>query len=79
MNLCEKYSDLFGNPGEGVHSLRIFNVAVVDVVLTVLGAWLISRVFGGFWCWLVILFLLGIILHRMFCVRTTVDKLLFGD
>ena len=26
-----------------------------------------------------ILFLIGIISHRIFCVRTTVDKLLFDD
>jgi hypothetical protein len=26
---------------------------------------------------LLILFLLGIILHRLFCVRSTIDKLLF--
>ena len=27
----------------------------------------------------VLLFLLGIILHRLFCVRTTIDKLLFPN
>ena len=26
---------------------------------------------------MIVLFVLGIILHRVFCVRTTIDKLLF--
>jgi hypothetical protein len=41
MNLC-KYKDLLGEPGKGVHSYRIFNIAIVDVVLTILVALLIS-------------------------------------
>ena len=32
-----KYKDLFGKPGEGVHSYRIFNIAIVDVILTIFG------------------------------------------
>ena len=77
-DLC-KYKDALGVPKQGNHSYRVFDIAIVDVLLTVLGAWLFSRFFGGFWCWLIILFLLGIILHRLFCVRTTVDKWLFPD
>ena len=36
-----QYKDLFGKVGEGVHSYRIFNIAVVDVLLTVLLAFVI--------------------------------------
>ncbi len=58
-------------------SVRLFNVAVVDVVMTIASAWIIARVFKkDFFKTLVILFLLGIVMHRLFCVRTTVDKLL---
>jgi hypothetical protein len=33
MSLC-KYRDIFGKVGTGVHSLRLFNLAVVDTLLT---------------------------------------------
>ncbi len=76
-SLC-KYKDILGVPGEGAHSYRIFNIAIVDVILTILVALLISYFFKfNFWYTLIILFLLGIIMHRLFCVRTTIDKLLF--
>ena len=77
MNLC-KYKDIFGKPNTGVHSYRIFNIAIVDVLLTILVAFIIARLIKKpFWIVLLILFLLGIILHRLFCVRTTIDKLIF--
>ena len=76
--LC-KYKSVFGEPGKGPHSYRIFNIAIIDVLFTVLFAWLISLVSNlSFTYTLIILFLLGIIMHRMFCVRTTIDKLIFG-
>jgi uncharacterized membrane protein len=79
IDLC-KYKDVFGRPREGAHAYRIFNVAVVDVITTVVVAFLIARAFGFvFWKSLVVLFLIGIISHRMFCVRTTVDRWVFGD
>ena len=76
--LCQ-YRNLFGKVGEGVHSYRIANLAVVDILLTVLGAFLIHLAFPvyHFGYILLALFLLGIILHRIFCVRTTIDKLIF--
>jgi len=79
MSLC-KYKNIFGKPGTGAHSLRIFNIAIVDVVLTVLVAFLISKIFHvHFGVSLIVLFILGIIAHRVFCVRTTIDKLLFPN
>jgi hypothetical protein len=79
IDLC-KYKDIFGRPREGAHAYRIFDVAVVDVAATFIVAFLIARVFGlVFWKSLVVLFILGIILHRMFCVRTTVDKWVFPN
>jgi hypothetical protein len=78
MNSLCKYKDILGEPGKGVHSYRIFNIAIVDVILTILVALLISYFFKfNFWYTLIILFLLGIVMHRLFCVRTTIDKLLF--
>jgi ABC-type spermidine/putrescine transport system permease subunit I len=77
MNLC-KYKNILGVPGKGVHSYRIFNIAIVDVILTLIVAYIIAYIFKKSFFWVsVIVFLLGIFLHRLFCVRTTVDKLLF--
>jgi hypothetical protein len=78
VNLC-KYKDILGKPNQGVHSYRIFNIAIVDVLLTILGAYILS-IFTNykFIYTLIGMFILGIILHRLFCVRTTVDKLLFN-
>lgn len=89
MTLCQ-YRDLFGKPGEGGHSYRIgsskYNFAIVDILSTILGAWIIHYFILGkllgihsisIWWILAGLFILGIILHRVFCVRTTLDKILF--
>ena len=79
MTLC-KYKDIFGKPGTGPHSYRLFNVAIVDVLLTILAAFLIARAGNlPFIKTMILLFLLGIILHHVFCVRTTVDKILFPN
>ncbi len=79
MNLCA-YKDALGKPGKGIHSYRLFGVAIVDVIFTIFGAMLIAYFSKyNFVKILVSLFLLGIILHRLFCVRTTVDKLLFPN
>ena len=77
-NLCP-YKYIFGKPSEGVHSYKLFNIALVDLILTVLFAYGISRYYDlNFYEVLIILFLLGIIFHRLFCVKTTIDKLIFN-
>jgi len=77
MNLC-KYKDLFGIPKKGIHSYRVFNIAVIDVIETIIGAAFFSYIFKTPLLYTTIaFFILGIILHRLFCVRTTIDKLLF--
>ena len=79
MSLC-KYKNALGVPNKGIHSYRLFGIAIVDVVMTLIGAWLISYFFKfSFLNTSLTLFVLGIILHRIFCVRTTVDKLLFPN
>jgi hypothetical protein len=77
MNLC-KYKNILGVPGKGVHSYRFMGVAIIDVIMTIIAAIIISFFTKkSFIKILIILFILGIILHRLFCVRTTIDKLLF--
>ena len=72
--LC-KYKNIFGEPRKGAHSYRIFDIAVVDVALTVLGAWLLSYSFKwNFYITLASLFLFGIFCHWLFCVDTKVAR-----
>ena len=76
-----QYKNIFGELGKGVHSYRIFDIAIVDVLFTVIAGYLIHLYILPQYNTIYILFflfLLGIILHRLFCVRTTVDKILFS-
>ena len=76
MNLC-KYRNMFGSPSKGVHKYRLFDVAIVDVVFTLLAAALVTYFTNiPFWMSSIAFFLLGIFFHYLFCVNTTVSKLL---
>ena len=70
--LC-KYKDIFGKPGEGVHKYRVGNIAIVDVLATIVLAWFLSsRLHSSFFYMIIILFLISIIVHQLFCVPKTV-------
>ena len=74
-----KYSDIFGKPNTGFHSFRIFDIAVNDLLGTILISGLLAYSLNyNFFIILFITLLLGIILHRLFCVDTTINKLIFG-
>lgn len=79
---CEygkKLEKSLGKVGEGIHSYRFMNIAIVDFIGTIVIALIISFVFNiSAWKTIVTAFILGIIAHHLFCVRTTVDKLIFG-
>ena len=76
-SLCQ-YRDIFGKPGTGLHSIRFMNLAIVDVIFTLLGAILFSYITKiSVYYTIPGIFLIGIVVHHMFCVRTTIDKLLF--
>ena len=75
-----KYKDILGKPGKGLHSYRVYNIAIIDVLLTFLLAKFIQYYILEEYDFCLILcccFIAGIVIHRVFCVRTTVDKLLF--
>jgi len=80
MSFCpfSAYKNIFGEPKTGIHSFRIMDIAVLDVLAVVFIGFIIAYV-GNFDLWkvLIVLFLSGILAHRLFCVRTTVDKWLF--
>jgi uncharacterized membrane protein len=80
MSFC-KYKDIFGKPNEGVHSYRLFNIAIVDLVFTIIGAYLLSLYFTNynFFTILFVLLVLALLLHKLFCVDTTVTVAVFGE
>lgn len=70
---CE-YKHIFGVPGEGAH-FHVGGIAIVDVVLTILAAYLIARASGGSTLqWTAILMLVAIFMHWFFCVQTAFMK-----
>lgn len=74
-----KYSDIFGKPNEKIHSVRLFGVAIIDVIFTIIAAYLLNMLIGdNFILILIILFICGIILHKLFCVKTTINNLIFN-
>jgi hypothetical protein len=80
-SLC-KYKNLFGEAGKttGIRKYRILGISIIDVVVVILFAYLIARAFRlPFIITTFAIFLLGILVHRLFCVKTAVDIALFGN
>jgi hypothetical protein len=79
ISICP-YKYILGKPKEGVRTYRIFDISLIDVICTIIGGYFISNYYQtDIKVVLFVLFLLGIIVHRLFCVETTIDKLLFGQ
>jgi hypothetical protein len=77
--LC-KYKNLFGAPNTGLRKYRIMDIAIMDTAVVILFGIAISKTMGTpLPQTLAFLFLLGILAHRLFCVRTGVDRMLFPD
>jgi len=76
IGLC-KYRDIFGKVNEGVHQYKVFGNAVVDTALTVLAGVVLAR-WRGWNPFVTIagLIILGIIVHRLFCVNTALNRAL---
>lgn len=80
MNTLCQYKNILGEPNTNFRKIRIFDISVIDVVVVVIFCYYISIYLKKpFWITLVIIFILGIIIHRLFCVRTRVDRWLFPD
>lgn len=72
-----RHANIFGAPRTGVHSYRLLDVAIADAALAVMFALFLVRrgvplvrAFLG-------TFVAGVVAHRLFCVRTKIDALLF--
>ena len=71
------FANLLGEPNTGVHSIRVFGIALVDTVLTVLAAYVIAQAYNiNFWYSFIGLFILGEVLHYIFGVKTAFLKLI---
>jgi len=74
--LC-KYKDLFGISGKGVHAYRFLDTAVVDYLGTILLAAILTKytriplVLST-----ILMFIIGIVLHVLFCVPTGATRYL---
>lgn len=78
VRLCQ-YKDILGKSREGVHSIRILDFAIVDILLTVIAAFIISKFTNiNFLKTLIFLILLAIFLHWLFCVDTKLNQILFS-
>jgi hypothetical protein len=76
----EKYKDLFGKPNTGIHKYRVLGISILDVAVVVVCGIVISKLFRFHLLYtLVVLFISGIIIHRLFGVRTGIDKKLFPN
>jgi hypothetical protein len=73
------FKDIFGKVREGPHSYRIFDVAVVDSVLTILLALVLQKLFFQNFSFLKVLavtFIVGELMHWYFCVDSKVIQIL---
>jgi hypothetical protein len=68
MSLCS-FSNIFGKPGEGVHSFRIFGFAAFDLIGTLVLAYILGRG-KNVPLLFVLLILVSIPIHKLFCVKT---------
>ena len=74
--LCP-YKNLFGEPRQGIHSFRFMDFAIFDILITMGGAFLIHYYTQIHFIWCLLgLFLLGIFVHYIFCVDTTLNRMI---
>lgn len=73
-----KYRDIFGAPGTGVHQFKILNTAMVDYILTIVLAFVVSYYFKiPLVISTILMFALGIVAHALFGVKTDAVKFVF--
>lgn len=74
--LCQ-YSDIVGKPHEGFHKTRIplINWALWDTIGTLFLAMITNQLlpFGSIWSHFIIWILLSIVIHYIFCVKSTLS------
>ena len=74
-----QYRDALGKPNQGVHK-HYLGIAVFDLVATIILGYLIWKFTGvNPWVLAVVIAIITVLVHRLFCVNTTVNKAIFGE
>lgn len=77
--LC-KFRYIFGEERKGFHSFRVLDVAIGDLLLTILASLCIAYVYKvNFFVTLLVALIIGIIAHRLFCVNSKLNTIIFGQ
>ena len=77
------FKNIFGKPKEGAHKFRIFDIAIIDVIGTLLLAFLFYKLLkytsiNDFILIFLLLIILSIFIHKFFCVSTTLTDKIFS-
>ena len=79
MCMFAEYKDILGVPREGIHSMRFFDFAVMDFIMTFIGSCIIAYFFKINVLFVFLyLFILGEYLHILFCVDTKFLSIFFN-
>ena len=77
MCIFKKYKDLFGEPGTSVHKYKIFDVIIVDNLINLILSILMKYFMNiPFELSIIIVYLLGLLFHYLFGVKTESMKYL---
>jgi hypothetical protein len=78
MCLCS-YKNIIGKPREGIHSYRFMDFAIIDIIVTIIGTYIIAKYTNtNFYKVSLIVFILMIISHKVFCVDTKLNSIIFN-
>lgn len=76
-SLC-KYKNIFGEPNKGFHKERFFGIATYDLIGTIIIGFFISKIFNlDIIKTFILLILFVIFIHKLFCVETAFNKIIF--
>ena len=79
MCIFSQYKDILGVPREGIHSIRVYDLALVDFIMTFIGSCIIAYFFKmNVFLVFLYLFILGEYLHILFCVDTKFLSIFFN-
>lgn len=77
LQFMKPYKNMFGKMGQGIHNYRVMNTAIVDYILTLVGAVVITYYFKiPLVLTTILLFILGVFVHFIFGVNTNTIKYL---
>ena len=77
IHFLSQYQNIFGEQGKGLHRFRLLDVAAIDYLLSILLSIAVSAITKfPLVLTTILIFILGIILHTIFGVKTSAVKYL---